>query len=865
MLIEKSGLIYGFRPDLLIDFVIDPNGNYIKTVYNAKNQLVEVRHSSGQSLHIEYNAQERISRLSDQAGRETRYEYSQDGLHLIKVASPGGRVTSYAYRQEGSKDHRLLSITHPGGNRISYAYDACNRLASEEVDGARRLAYSYDIDGTTHIRDSAGGETTVKVNERGQPIEVRDPAGAVTRYGYNPNSKLDSIADPLNHTYQLAYDDLGNVVEIADPGGSRVRLTYEPALDKISSLWDGLGRVTKFSYDRLGNLVSIQYPDNSTEMFTYSEKGLQKSKTKRDGQVISYSFNDLGLLLSKRYPDGTGVDYSYDDFGRLRRASHISEETSFQYDSKDNLIGVTFGNRTLKYEYDEAGRRIRMSDPDGRVLSYEHDARGRLERIRDGNGRLAVEYQYDGAGRRTKKILGNGAYASYQYDAAGHLLRLVNYGPSGEEISHFFYTYDAAGNVRSKETAEGMEMYTYDALNQLTKVEGPDSRKVEYTYDPLGNRVKVTENGVPVAYTVTDLDQYTKVGSTTYKYDLNGNLIYKKDDSKPTYYEYDYEDRLVNVETPEDKVRYTYNPLGLRSSRTDSKGTARYLWDGDQVALEEDEAHRTVARYAWGADIDEAIMMERGGSSYYYAQDALQSVTDLMDATGKVLEHYRYSVFGEPLSDSSYNNTLLFTGASYDSAAALQYNRYRFYYPTLGRFITQDPKGLFGGINYYTYANNRATLSYDPYGLQSINSDLWTLRTEVTDEGMWDIFMFLVGQLPFIDPVGGLLIDLLPNPFGSDDQGYSDYGYSDYGRGSERYSSLSRVNSYNYPKYSMKYYAPFTYMHWREMTYLLKSSQESITIPKIPSSVIEKINAPKLKLDGSEALIGLNFVIWKCQ
>jgi len=170
----------------------------------------------------------------------------------------------------------------------------------------------------------------------------------------------------------------------------------------------------------------------------------------------------------------------------------------------------------------------------------------------------------------------------------------------------------------SKETIEGTEEYAYDALNQLIRVRCPDGTTIEFVYDAMGNRLAVIENGTVINYTINELDQYTSVGSTTFGYNANGNLISKIENGQTTYYNYDFENRLISVRTPNETINYTYNAFGLRNSRTDSNGTVYYLWDGDQVAIEENEAHETIASYVWGDILDEIIRMDRGGGSYYY-------------------------------------------------------------------------------------------------------------------------------------------------------------------------------------------------------------------------------------------------------
>jgi RHS repeat-associated protein len=58
-------------------------------------------------------------------------------------------------------------------------------------------------------------------------------------------------------------------------------------------------------------------------------------------------------------------------------------------------------------------------------------------------------------------------------------------------------------------------------------------------------------------------------------------------------------------------------------------------------------------------------------------------------------------------------------GQHYDEESGLHYNRHRYYDPTLGRYITQDPIGLLGGWNLYRYTNNPIRF-IDPLGLATI-------------------------------------------------------------------------------------------------------------------------------------------------
>ncbi|MCQ6463566.1 RHS repeat-associated core domain-containing protein, partial [Vibrio parahaemolyticus] len=67
-------------------------------------------------------------------------------------------------------------------------------------------------------------------------------------------------------------------------------------------------------------------------------------------------------------------------------------------------------------------------------------------------------------------------------------------------------------------------------------------------------------------------------------------------------------------------------------------------------------------------------------------------------------------------SGAYFHQPLRLPGQYFDDETGLHYNLFRYYAPECGRFVSQDPIGLKGGINLYQYAPN--PLSWiDPLGL----------------------------------------------------------------------------------------------------------------------------------------------------
>src|ERR1043166_2703934 len=128
------------------------------------------------------------------------------------------------------------------------------------------------------------------------------------------------------------------------------------------------------------------------------------------------------------------------------------------------------------------------------------------------------------------------------------------------------------------------------------------------------------------------------------------------------------------------------------------------------------------------------------GQPFYYQQNHEGSVTHLTDASGTVIEKYRYDVFGAPtaydgngnvLTGTAYNNRFLFTGREYRWAYGFYEYRARAYHPTVGRFMSEDPK-LFdaGDYNLFRYCHNDPEDLTDPLGLENVPGQFWAPTPE---------------------------------------------------------------------------------------------------------------------------------------
>jgi YD repeat-containing protein len=157
---------------------------------------------------------------------------------------------------------------------------------------------------------------------------------------------------------------------------------------------------------------------------------------RRSGAVLYYSYDALNRLTFEDRP-GVEPDLSstYDFLGRVRSTEQIGVAGSWLGFTYDELGRMTeeFGPRgKVVSAYDGAGRRTKLTHPDGFFVDYDYDATGATTAIRHwgapleggGHGVLA-RYEYDDKGRRTRASSGEyGTRTEYLYDWPGNLMVL---------------------------------------------------------------------------------------------------------------------------------------------------------------------------------------------------------------------------------------------------------------------------------------------------------------------------------------------------------------------------------------------------------------------------------------------------------
>ncbi len=731
----------------ITSFEYDPNGNRTAIVdplnrrtaytYNTLNQVTLVTYADLTITTYEYDWRGNVIAQTDQAGNTTRYAHDLAGQQTavtVAEGTPVAATTFYVYDGAG----RLIRQTDPLGRNIIYTYDLVGRLIQIDRPMGNVTTHDYNAAGQqTAMHDVNGYDTLYFYDVRGRLILTVYENGTDTSTGYDGAGRMVSQTDQNNLTTIYAYDDAGRLLSVRSPIHQAPNLptasyTYD-AVGNLTSITDARGNETWFEYDALNHQTRKTWPDNTYETFTYDVVGNLTQHVlavgTSDEVTHNFQYNAMNRLTQATYGTQT-YSYTYTPSGWRDTVTDARGLTNYDYDAQSRVTQIQFPDtRVVGYTYDRVGNRLSMTTPTG-TTQYTYNDANLLATVNGGSG--TTTYTYDEVGVLAGMLYPNGVNTTYTYDPVYHLTDILQQNGL-QTLGSYHYTLDNAGNrLRVDEWGGSYYIWDYDDYYRLSSEElyasaGVLDYSAAYQYDPAGNRLSETVNGVTTTSVYNNLDQLTQSitsgVTTTYNYDTRGNLEQMGDGVNTTTYTWDAQDRLISAATPNGTASYVYDSDGRRVQQTANSQVTNYLWDelstyGD-VVLETDGSGTTLASYILGND--HLVSQNRSGSLSYYLQDGQQSTRALTDAIGVLTDAYSYTAFGEIYNQTGMTaNSYLFTGQQFDGSTGLYNLRVRFYDPSIGHFLNQDTYRVdfFNPmeLNRYGYvANNPINLS-DPTG-----------------------------------------------------------------------------------------------------------------------------------------------------
>ena len=217
------------------------------------------------------------------------------------------------------------------------------------------------------------------------------------------------------------------------------------------------------------------------------------------------------------------------------------------------------------------------------------------------------------------------------------------------------------------------------------------------------------------------------------EYDADGNLTERYlgtgrwlDGKKDRWrYRWNADGSLAKVVRPDKReVEFTYDALGRRLSKSFGTMVTRWVWNGN-VPLHQWKQHReySVVEDRWNTDTERRDMtvwlfdedsfvpvaMIKEGRSYSILTDQLGTPTEAYDTEGNEVWSRVLDMDGNVIEETGNKGMIpfLFQGQYYDRETGLAYNRFRYYSPQMGMYVSQDPVGLASGmLNLYGYVEN---------------------------------------------------------------------------------------------------------------------------------------------------------------
>ncbi|OVE77694.1 hypothetical protein BVX99_02000, partial [bacterium F16] len=123
---------------------------------------------------------------------------------------------------------------------------------------------------------------------------------------------------------------------------------------------------------------------------------------------------------------------------------------------------------------------------------------------------------------------------------------------------------------------------------------------------------------------------------------------------------------------------------------------------------------------------DDAILQASGyqlPATFYYNQDERQSVRNLTNSSGAVVQSYDYTAYGDKidsLTSGAVTQRYTYTGRESSDLSDSYYFRYRVYGAGLGGFLSRDPLGYIDGTSLYS-GYFAMKMAMDPEGQQSVD------------------------------------------------------------------------------------------------------------------------------------------------
>ncbi len=598
------------------DFQYDENGNLVSITnqskekytfnYDKKNQLIETKSASGESIKYEYDneKQDRVLSSMSETGIVTKIEYDNFGNEIMKSIKKCYvneiKNGNYRIRCKGTnkylkaelnyvmaekdlcsntiwvieKENEKLIIKYSINPSYSITYDNDN-ISLLESNINNSFSFEVNSDGSIYIfvdngeerkylKESEGNIILASTNDKNESckfyIEDISDIFLESKITYTNDGKyISSITNDNNHTTLYETNPTkGLVTSITNPNGVKTEYDYNTK-NQVSSITTKEKSVN-YSYNTENLLSSISL-GNKTYNIEYDD--FQNIKSMKIGNSIKlfekiYELQN-GNLLKNVYGNDDIVMYEYDRFDRKTKIIKQNDTYEIKYDNNGRVAKILSNDRIIKNNFDISGRLFEHTNNNFKV-NYTYDSENNIiKKIYKLNNRRNIIENTISNEKLIEKFSVNNDFVNYQYDDLTRLIgKTIN---NNYNISYRYKNYGKKSTmlVESIKNGDDEYSYEYDSLDNITHIYHNNEILKKYDYNDYNELVSE--------------EDYFENQKIIYSYDLYGNILSKvrktlidNEITSTNSYEYgnnNWKDLLTKYDNKEITYDEIGNPLSI--------------------------------------------------------------------------------------------------------------------------------------------------------------------------------------------------------------------------------------------------------------------------------------------------------------